>query len=429
MKFYGWKLLAVMWLIVFANFGLPLCGAIVINPYMAADLHFDRSTLGTAYAIFTVMTGVPGPLVAISINKKGVRFTLIAGCVLVLLGSLMMALFVHTAMQFFIVFGLIVGLGAFAGGPLAAQSGIAQWFDKRRAFAISVVLTGGTVTSIVGPPLLNRLIVASSGNWRVAWWWVLAGSICAMLLAFFFVKERPAELGQLPDGRRADEEAVSAATPARARRTVYHCREDWVPSQVWRSPTFWLMLVALFGFSPGCAAFLAHGMVHLLDLGNTPADAAFFVSVGAASALLGTLAVAGLGDRVEPRLIWAVASLAVGAGMLLSLKATQPAVLWSFAILLGAGYGACFACVMTLPANYFGHKTYASVVGVLMVAGTIFGAVGAYGAGYVYDRFGSYRPAFCAIAVLCVISFFILIALKPPVRKGEPALTVADAGV
>jgi MFS family permease len=423
-KFYGWKLLAVMWLIVFTNFGFPLCGAAVINPYMAADLHFSRGTLGIVYAIFQLTTGVPGPLVAFFINKKGVRFTLIAGCVLVVLGSVMMALFVHTAVQVFIVFGLIVGLGAFTGGPLAAQTGIAQWFVNRRTFAISVLLTGGGISTIVGPPLLNRLIAASGGNWRVAWWSVMAGSIFAMLLAFFFVKERPADLGQLPDGRRADEEPVSAAAPARARRTVYHCREDWRLSQVWHSRTFWLMLVALFGFSPGYAALMAHGVVHLEDLGNTPAQAAFFISLTAAAGLLGMLAVAGLGDRIELRLIWAVASLAFGVGMLLMLKATQPAVFWSSAILLGAGFAACITCVMTLPANYFGHKAYASVVGVLMVAGTISAAVGAYGAGYVYDHFGSYRPAFYAIAVLCLISFFILIVLKPPVRKEEPALTV-----
>ena len=84
---------------------------------------------------------------------------------------------------------------------------------------------------------------------------------------------------------------------------------------------------------------------------------------------------------------------------------------------------------MTLPANYFGHKAYSSVLGVLMVAGTISGAVGAYGAGYVYDHFGSYNPAFYAIAVMCLISFFILIALKPPVRKEEPALTAAGTKV
>lgn len=429
MKFYGWKLLAVMWLIVFLNFGLPLCGAIVINPYMAADLHFDRGMLGLVYAVFQLTTGVPGPLVAFFIHKKGVRLTLVAGCALVVLGSLLMALYVHSAVQVFIVFGLIVGLGAFAGGPLATQTGIAQWFDNRRTFAISVLLTGGGICTVVGPMLLNRVIVASGGNWRVAWWLVAAGSICSMLLAFFFVKERPSELGQLPDGRRADEAAVSTAAPVRARRSVYHCREDWDLSQVWRSSTFWLMLVALFGFSPGYAAFMAHGVVHLEDLGNTPAAAAFFISLTAAAGLLGMLAVAWLGDRIELRLIWAVASLAFGAGMLLSLKATQPAVFWSSAILMGAGFAACITCVMTLPANYFGHKSYASVVGVLMVAGTIFGAAGAYGAGYVYDHFGSYSRAFFAIAVLCVISSFILVALKPPVRRQEPALTVAGTGI
>ncbi len=151
MKFYGWKLLAVMWLIVFLNFGLPLCGAIVINPYMAADLHFDRGMLGLVYAVFQLTTGVPGPLVAFSIHKKGVRFTLIAGCALVVLGSLLMALYVHSAVQVFIVFGLIIGLGAFTGGPLATQTGIAQWFDNRRTFAISVLLTGGGISTIVCP--------------------------------------------------------------------------------------------------------------------------------------------------------------------------------------------------------------------------------------------------------------------------------------
>ena len=98
------------------------------------------------------------------------------------------------------------------------------------------------------------------------------------------------------------------------------------------------MLVALFGFSPGYSALMAHGVVHLEDLGNTPAQAAFFISLTAAAGLLGMLVVAGLGDRIELRLIWAVASLAFGVGMLLMLKATQPAVFWSSAILLGAGF-------------------------------------------------------------------------------------------
>jgi MFS family permease len=424
-KFYGWKLLAVLWLILFTNFGFPLYGASVINAYMAAGLHFDRSTLGTAFAIFQLMTGVPGPLVALSINKKGVRFTLIAGCLLELAGALMMARFVHTSLQVCIVFGVLVGLGAMTGGPLAAQSALGRWFERRKALAISAVLTGGAIGGLVAPPLLNRLIMLSGGNWRAAWWLVAACNVFAMLLAFFFVKEQPSDLGQVPDGRIADDVSISTLTPAKPKREVYHSREQWRPGEVWRSATFWLTLVACFGFSPGYSAFLAHGVVHLKDLGYTPAEAAFSLSVMLAASLLGTLMVAWLGDRIEPRFIWAGASLAFGAGLLLSLHATGPAGLWIYAILMGAGFGACFACLMTLPGNYFGHQAYATVMGVLMAAGTISGAVGAFGAGYVYDHFGSYNRAFYTVALACLISFLILIVLRPPVRKRTRPAAIA----
>lgn len=79
-KFYGWKLLAVLWLVVLAN-SFPMAGGSVTNAYMAADLHFSRSTLGLVFATFSWMTGMLGPLVAVCVNRKGVRFTLVLGSV------------------------------------------------------------------------------------------------------------------------------------------------------------------------------------------------------------------------------------------------------------------------------------------------------------------------------------------------------------
>lgn len=187
------------------------------------------------------------------------------------------------------------------------------------------------------------------------------------------------------------------------------------------------MLVACLAFSPGFSVYLAHGVVHLKDLGYTPGEAAFSLSVMLAASLIGNVVVAAVGDHIEPRLIWAVASLMFGAGLLFLLKAAGPAGLWVNAILMGVGFGAYFPCIGTLPANYFGHKTYASVVGVLAAAGTISGAIGTYGAGYAYDHFGSYAPAFYGVAVLCLISFLILIALRPPVRKAVGPVPVAVA--
>ena len=422
-RFYGWKLLAVLWLILFTNFGFPMYGASVINVYMAADLHLDRTTLGSAFAIFQFMVGVPGPVIAVLISKKGARFTLVAGCLLVMVGSLLMALYVRTSLQVFIVFGLVVGLGVMTGGTLATQSAVEQWFARRRTMAISVLLSGTTIGGFVASPVLDRLIRASGGNWRTGWWSVAACSIFAMLLAFFFVKERPADLGQIPDGEIAVLGSAPAAIASQAKRRIYQTNEEWALSEVWRSPASWLMLVACLTFSPGFSAYLAHGVVHLKDLGYTPAEAAFSLSVMLAASLLGNVVVAAVGDHIEPRLIWAAASLLFGGGLLLLLKATGPAGLWVYAILMGVGFGAYFPCIGTLPASYFGHKTYASVVGVLAAAGTISGALGTYGAGYSYDHFGSYAPAFYSFAVLCLISFLLLIALKPPVRKrAGPAL-------
>ena len=97
--FYGWKLLAVFWIILFANFAFPLYGASVVNTYMAESLHWDRTQLGTAYAIYQLMIGAPAPLVAILIARKGVRFTAALGCCVVVAGALLMSFVVRTSLQ------------------------------------------------------------------------------------------------------------------------------------------------------------------------------------------------------------------------------------------------------------------------------------------------------------------------------------------
>jgi len=58
-EFYGWKLLAVFWLILFTNFAFPLYGASVINAYMAADLHMDRAALARPTGCFNGWSGCP----------------------------------------------------------------------------------------------------------------------------------------------------------------------------------------------------------------------------------------------------------------------------------------------------------------------------------------------------------------------------------
>ena len=95
-KFYGWKLLAAYWLILFVVLGWPPYGSGVLNTWMAERLGFDRTMLGIPYSVLMLVSGLPAPLVAMLVMRKGIRFALIAGSLMLLVASLFMALFANS---------------------------------------------------------------------------------------------------------------------------------------------------------------------------------------------------------------------------------------------------------------------------------------------------------------------------------------------
>lgn len=421
--FYGWKLVAVACFIGFANFEFPMYGASVINSYMAADFHFDRRTLGLVFGVFVWISGLPGPLVALCVRKRGVRFSLVLGSLLVVTGALLMALFVRTAVELTVVFGVLMGLGAAWSGGVPLMACVSQWFLKRRALALSLVVAGLSIGSFIVPSLVNRLIAEFRGNWRVGWWLIVSLSICAAVASALLVKERPSDLGQYPDGESTGLLAAnpSGCAPAQGRRTVFRTAEEWTFSEAFRTSALWLMLLAFAGTYAGCFMFLAHGVVHLKDLGYTPAQAAFSLSLLLLLFLIGKLVVGALGDHIEPRWLCAAGLMFLGIGMALAIKASGTLVFYSYAVLLGLGSGMSITCILTMPANYFGGKAYPSILGVQSTVGTTAGAIGSYAGGYVFDHFGSYADAFYAVAIVCLASsVLMLLFAKPPARRVAP---------
>jgi MFS transporter, OFA family, oxalate/formate antiporter len=426
-SFYGWKLLLVFWVIIVLNFTFPTFGTSVVNTYMAKAMHWNRKELGLAFSVFSLMAGLPGPLVARSINKFGIRFTLVFGTLLSSLGALLMALVVRSAFGAIIVFGIVVGAGVAMAGTIGPQVGMARWFRKKRARAISLLLTASGVGGCIAVPTLNWMIARSGGDWRAAWWCMSAMSLVAALVSALFVKESPAQMGQTPDDAPlADASAPSDTRASRAGHGVYKTTEDWTLGEALKSLTLWLLVPTYLGFFMGFFIYIAHGVSHLEGLGYAPGEAAKSIFVILISSLIGQFTVAALGDRIEPRLLSAVAVCLYGAGTLLAIHAVTPAVMYSYAILMGSGFGAAFTCMATILSNYYGLKVYPALLGVTTSIGTILGAVGPVTAGYFYDRYGTYSQIFSIVAALCFISAVLYLLAKPPVRS-SPRARVAPA--
>jgi MFS family permease len=415
-SFYGWKLLLVFSAIIILNFAFPTFGMSVVNTYMAKAMHLDRKGLGLAYSAFTLMAGLPGPLVGLSINRLGIRLTMFAGTLLVALGALVMALSVKTAPEAILVLALLVGPGSALGGPIGAQVGMARWFHAKRGRAISLLLMAPGIGGFAAVPLLNRLIAGSGGNWRTAWWCMGAMSLCAALVAGLFIRESPAQLGQEPDGGLAEAISSKAAGLKRAHR-VFKAADGWTLGEAFRSSTLWLLIPTPLGFFMGFFIYVAHGMAHLEGLGHTPGAAARSISVIMLSSLIGQLTVAALGDRVETRYIFAVAVSVFGIGIALATKAIGAVALYSYAICMGTGFGVAFTCLAMILSNYYGPKLYPLVLGITTPIGTILSAAGPVVAGWFYDKYGSYSQVFYLVAGLSFASAVLLMFARPPVRS------------
>ena len=204
--------------------------------------------------------GLPGPLVAMSVNRLGVRD---AGDRQRLPDRRrddagddrrrrLLAVF---------AFGLLVGIGVATGAIIAAQAGVARWFLRRRALALSILYSGGAIGGFIAPPILSAITTHGprpSGVWLVAG----GGAVgrrrtdCHRFRARATVRSRagPDGLARAMCGTRPQRPAPRAFPPS-SRAT------DWTYREALQGPLFWAMLTPFVGVSAGFALFLGHGLV------------------------------------------------------------------------------------------------------------------------------------------------------------------------
>jgi len=422
-RFYGWTMLVALWSVVFLNLGFPAYGPAVINPAMAKALDLHRETLGNMFSVYMIMSGLPGPLVALSVNHFGVRKTLVLGSALTIVGSLLMATVVTSGLGAMLCFGLLVGTGVATGSAMASQAGLARWFVRRRSLALSVLYSAGAIGGFVAAPLLNGLIEIT-GTWRAGWWLLAALSAAAAGIALVFVRERPEDMGQVADGFGPP---VAAGQPAPDTRPAFVTRREWTFREAVRRPSYWLLLGSLIGGSGGYTLFLAHGVVHLQDLGHAARIGAWAVGIMTVSGLIGKVILAAFGDRIDPRYIYALFMAVFGVGLVVVVNAHALWQVFLFATCLGIGFGGGLVCLMAVLSNYYGTRAFASLAGLAIAINTTLSAIAPKVAGRLFDQGVGYGVNFYFLASWCFLGGIVLFFMRRPGVFVPGATSVAEA--
>jgi sugar phosphate permease len=275
-------------------------------------------------------------------------------------------------------------------------------------------LTAAGIGGFVAAPLLNNIITKAGGNWRMGWYFVTGICILSALLSALWVRGKPSDLGQQPDGVKMNPSSPEKKADSSHSNGIYRSIVDWKVAEALRSSVLYVLLLVGVGFLIPFAVCIAHGVLHLRDIGHTPEVAAMSVGVLTLFSVLGRLLGGALGDRIEPRYPFMAALTLMGIGCLVLSTADSRLTAYLYAIFLGMGFGAGLVCQSTIIGNYFGANAFASIQAISFPVSTAVGAVAPFLVGLGYDRTGSYGMGLVGSAVAAFIAAAALLLALPP---------------
>jgi MFS family permease len=410
-RFYGWMpLIGIM--AVYAG----LCGNIayaygVFLPAMSETFHWSRSALSGAYGLFYIVGGLLGPVAGMSIAKFGARRNILGFNIVAALGLLGMSQ-VNAIWHIYLFYGVIAGLGIAFGEFIAITTIINNWFIRKRSVAMGLLFASGGIGGFVMPPLISLLI--SDLGWRWAWA-CLAGIhlFLTIIIGGTLIKNRPEDVGQLPDGAPESLESNQSNQPALSRR-VYQTSEDWTAKEAFHTPALW-MITLLFSIILFASAMLTtHQVAYLQDLNFSPILSATALGLMIGMSIIGRLACGFLGMRFEGRVLAAFFLGGMGLGVLALIMVRGIIFIYLYSIFAGIGFGGMIVLMPNLISAYFGRKHYAHIIGWISPIVTLISAGSPTLAGLLYDASGSYLVPFSISAGLVFSAIILAVLLRPP---------------
>jgi len=302
--FTGWKIVAVsaalwalqsmLWMQGFGNLAVQL----------RQQFGWSKTLFSVGFSGTRAGSALIAPVQGAALGRWGARAIMRVGAVFVLLGFVGLAL-VQTKLHFLLALA-VAAFGMALAGFLTLTSAVVQWFERKRARALSLQTMGLALGGFAGP-----LLVVGFGwfGWRPT----MAGA--GVLLAVAIVGASSI----IGTDRQASDEPVDGVAPELVDDTP---RAEGVNDvhftarQAMRTRAFWMISLGHGSALLVVSSTLAHIALYLTDdRGFTAERAALIAGIIPIFQFVGTGLGGYLGDRVNKRAIVAVAMCAHAGGL------------------------------------------------------------------------------------------------------------------
>jgi len=413
--FSGWTNLVILFLCYCFLYGVVFYGFSVVFPAMVKAMNWARGDASIAHTLRGIVVGFAAPLAAYLVNRKGVRPTLLWGGTLCIVGLVLLGTVMTELWQWTLLWGCVVGLGLSLAGLVPIQTNITFWFSRRRGMAMGIVSTGAAVGGFIAQPLFSW-IMKYFGSWQIGWL-CAAGFAFLGIIGVFWLRNKPSDVGQYPDGIDPTQATGATAAGGRAAARTHRTAETWSLGEAVRTRALWCLIVCYCMTAMPLYLITTHGIMHVTDHGYTSMEGAFFLSLVVLGGGIARFPVGWLADLIEARWLLATAL----AGILVSLL-----IIWrvpSFPVLLAAGclfgfcYGSGLVLVPTAVGNYYGPSSFASINSFMFPFQVGFGAITPVAAGYIFDFTRSYDLAFIILSIMAAVAALSALIAAPPLKR------------
>ena len=404
--FYGW------WMVGVAAFMLTLMALTIfqgIGTFLVAlerQFGWSRTTLSGAFSLARVQGAVIGPVEGYLIDRLGNRRMVLIGYTIMGVGFILLSQ-IQTVWQFYAAF-ILISLGSGLGGWLAMISMVNNWFVRKRSIAIATAMSGIHFGGLLVPVLG---IAIESHGFKMTTFGIGVFLLVVVIPVTRVIKNRPEDVGLLPDG-----DPPIPQTQADQSTTIEGDEEEqeFTARQALRTPAFWVITMVHLSSSVSIVTLSLHLVPKLTDMGLGLPTAGLVVLTYTIVALPFQFLAGFVADKVpKPPVIFVFLALQA-VSLLIIAVADTIGMAFLFALLYGIGFGGRIPLLTAIRGDYFGRKSFATIMGLSQFPNNIAMIGAPLFAGYIFDLRGSYFIPFTAFAVLNFLGALLILFVKKP---------------
>lgn len=388
-----WALQSMLWMQGFGNLAVQLRG----------QFGWSKTLFSVAFVGTRTGSALLGPAQGAALVRWGTKRVMRVGAAFVLLGFLGLAM-IETPAHFLVALS-VAAFGMALAGFLTITSAVVQWFERKRAQALSMQTMGFAIGGFAGP-----LLVFGFGwfGWRSTI--VAAGVVLAIAItwASSLIGTDRSTSKEPIDGIPGDR--VDAKQRAEGVNDVH-----FTAQQAMRTRAFWMISMGHGSALIVVSATIAHVALYLTeDRGFDAKQAALIAGIIPVFQFLGTGLGGYLGDRMNKRVIVGVAMCSHAIGLALMTWVDSYITIGAFVVLHGLAWGARGPLMQAIRADYFGTTHFAQIMGWSTIVITLGVVIGPLLAGVLADSTGDYKLGFTIIAALALAGNVFWALAAPP---------------